>query len=65
MAPGAVFKEYSIGYFLVNGLVMLTIGLLLFFLKWPMQLITHDAVAKKQDETTEQESDLQRNAIDN
>jgi hypothetical protein len=32
LAPGRLFKEYSIGYFLVNGLIMLAPGLLLLFL---------------------------------
>ena len=64
LAPGSVFKEYSIGYFLVNGLVMLTIGLMLFFLKWPTQFITHSVVAKKQDKAVEQRTDLKTNAID-
>jgi hypothetical protein len=31
LKPGLVFKTFSVGYFLVNGLVMLGLGLLLFF----------------------------------
>ena len=65
-APGSIFKAYSIGYFLVNGLIMLTIGLLLFFLKWPVQFISPNKNSKKQDEVIEQGSDSQINeaAID-
>ena len=33
LAPGSLFKGYSIGYFLVNGSIMLAIGIMLFFLK--------------------------------
>jgi len=50
MALGAVFKEYSIGYFLVNGLVMLTIGLMLFFLKQVQKFISPVTVSEKRDE---------------
>jgi len=39
LAPGSLFKDYTIGYFLVNGLVMLAIGLLLFFSRRLVQFI--------------------------
>jgi len=32
LAPGSLFKEYTIGYFLVNGLIMLALGMLFLFL---------------------------------
>jgi hypothetical protein len=31
LTPGSIFKELSVGYLLVNGLVMLGLGLMLFF----------------------------------
>jgi hypothetical protein len=46
--PGALFKKYGIGYFLINGSVMLAIGLLLFFLKWSVQFIKPVGLSDKQ-----------------
>jgi len=57
LTPGSFFKDYSIGYLLVNGLVMLTIGCLLFFLRWPKHFINRGRNSGKQDEPTLAESD--------
>ncbi|HTD39226.1 MAG TPA: hypothetical protein VK671_01310 [Mucilaginibacter sp.] len=38
LKPGYLFKS-DIGFYLTNGLIMLTIGLLVFFLKWSVRFI--------------------------
>jgi hypothetical protein len=55
LVPGSLFKEYSIGYFLVNGLLMLAIGLLLFFLRRVQQFINPIWASEKRDEVIQQE----------
>ena len=44
LKPGLLFKSY-IGYYLTNGLIMLTIGLLLFFLKWSVRFINGERLS--------------------
>ena len=65
LAPGSIFKEYSVGYFLVNGLLMLTIGLLLFFLRRLQQFTIPIGVSEKQDEAMQQGGAPETNLINN
>jgi hypothetical protein len=65
LTPGSLFKEYSIGYFLTNGLVMFAIGLLLLFLKPVQQFIKPITASENPDEALPQDSDPQTDAINN
>ena len=65
MAPGSLFKEYSIWYFLTNGLVMLAIGMLILFLKQVQQFINPTAVSEMLDGTMQQGTSPQAEPINN
>jgi len=39
LAPGSFFKDDTAWYYIINGAVMLAIGLFLFFSKWAVQFI--------------------------
>jgi hypothetical protein len=47
LKPGSFFGDYTIGDFLTNGLVMLAIGLLLFFLPGSIQFIKSGKLKKQ------------------
>jgi hypothetical protein len=48
--PGLYFKDNTIWYFLINGLIMLAIGLMLFFLKRVTEFIKPKVVGEKQED---------------
>jgi hypothetical protein len=48
LAPGSLFKENSFRYFLVNGLIMLIIGLVLFFLSYWAKFMTGNRKANNE-----------------
>jgi hypothetical protein len=43
LAPGSFFKDDVIWYYLINGSVMLGLGLMLFYSKWTIQFIDRNA----------------------
>ncbi|MGZ3767060.1 MAG: hypothetical protein ACXVA2_20525 [Mucilaginibacter sp.] len=46
LLPGDLFNSMT-AFFIANGLVMLTIGLLLFFLKWSVKFIIGERIKEK------------------
>jgi hypothetical protein len=44
LKPGLLFKS-DIAFYLTNGLIMLAIGLLLFFMKWSVRFINGDRLS--------------------